>query len=290
MAEKLRVGFIGLGNMGGPIAANIAKAGFEMVVFDVVKAKERAPAGARVAGSTAEVAANSDVILLSLPDGKATHAVCDEIVRANSRVVRAVLDTSTIGVAHARQAHEKMKDAGIGYFDAPVSGGTAGAKAATISVMFAGPKAEYERYEPILRAMSKNPFYCGEQPGQGQAMKILNNFLSATAMTATSEAIAFGMKQGLDMKLMIDVLNASSGQNTATSDKFPNRILPEKYDAGFLNNLLLKDITLYLENAQQAGAPTRYGSLVVDVWRKFVAAEPGVDFTRIYPFVRDGKG
>src|SRR5690606_16746650 len=216
MAEKLRVGFIGLGNMGGPIAANIAKAGFEMVVFDVVKAKERAPAGAQVAGSAAEVAANADVILLSLPDGKATHAVCDEIVRANSRIVRAVLDTSTIGVAHARQAHEKMKGAKIGYYDAPVSGGTAGAKAATISVMFAGPKAEYERYKPILSAMSKNPFFIGEEPGQGQAMKILNNFLSATAMTATSEAIAFGVKQGLDMKLMLDVLNVSSGQNTAT--------------------------------------------------------------------------
>jgi 3-hydroxyisobutyrate dehydrogenase-like beta-hydroxyacid dehydrogenase len=183
-----------------------------------------------------------------------------------------------------------MQDAKIGYFDAPVSGGTAGAKAATISVMFAGPKAEYERYEAILKAMSKNPFYCGEQPGQGQAMKILNNFLSATAMTATSEAIAFGMKQGLDMKLMIDVLNASSGQNTATSDKFPNRILPEKYDAGFLNNLLLKDVSLYLDNVREAGTPDRFGALVVDVWKKFAAAEPGVDFTRIYPFVRDGKG
>jgi 3-hydroxyisobutyrate dehydrogenase-like beta-hydroxyacid dehydrogenase len=290
MAEKLRVGFIGLGNMGGPIAANIAKAGYEMIVYDKAGAKERAPAGARVAASAAEVAANADVILLSLPDGKVTHAVADEIIRANSRVVRAVLDTSTIGVAYAKQAHDKMKDAKIGYYDAPVSGGTAGAKAGTISVMFAGPKAEFERYEPILKAMSKNPFFCGEEPGQGQAMKILNNFLSATAMTATSEAIAFGVKQGLDMKLMIDVLNASSGQNTATSDKFPNRIINGKYDAGFLNQLLLKDVSLYLDNAREAGTPDRFGSLVVDVWKKFAAAEPGVDFTRIYPFVRDGKG
>lgn len=290
MAEKLRVGFIGLGNMGGPIAANIAKAGFEMVVYDVVKAKERAPAGAQVAASAAEVAANADVILLSLPDGKATHAVCDEIVRANSRIVRAVLDTSTIGVAHAKQAHEKMKAAKIGYYDAPVSGGTAGAKAGTISVMFAGPKEEYERYKPILSAMSKNPFFIGEEPGQGQAMKILNNFLSATAMAATSEAIAFGVKQGLDMKLMIDVLNVSSGQNTATSDKFPNRIINEKYDAGFLNTLLLKDVSLYLENVREAGTPDRIGSLIVDVWKRFADAEPGVDFTRIYPFIRDKKG
>ena len=290
MAEKLRVGFIGLGNMGGPIAANVAKAGYEMIVYDKAGAKERAPAGARVAGSAAEVAANADVVMLSLPDGKATHAVCDEIVRANSRIVRAVLDTSTIGVKHAREAYEKMKDARIGYFDAPVSGGAAGARAATISVMFAGPREEFERYRPVLQAMSKNPFYCGEAAGQGQAMKILNNFLSATAMAATSEAIAFGIEQGLDMKLMLDVLNVSSGQNTATSDKFPKRVLTETFDAAFLNNLLLKDVSLYLENVRQSGTPDRIGALVVDIWRGFAEAEPGADITRIYPFVRDGKG
>ena len=137
--------------------------------------------------------------------------------------------------------------------------------------------------------MSKNVFYIGPEPGQGQAMKILNNFLSATAMAATSEAISFGVAEGLDPQLMIDVLNASSGQNTATSDKFPNRIIPEKYDAGFTNILLDKDIGLYLEAVKRAGTADRIGDKVIDVWRRFLDAEPGADLTRIYPFIRDKR-
>jgi len=129
----------------------------------------------------------------------------------------------------------------------------------------------------------------GPEPGQGQAMKILNNFLSATAMAATSEAISFGVAEGLDPSLMVDVLNASSGQNTATSDKFPNRILTETYDAEFLNTLYLKDISLYVENVGQADTADTISRNLLPIWQRFTAAEPGADFTRIFPFVRDKR-
>ena len=284
-----RFGFVGLGNMGGPMSRNVVRGGFELIVYDAAGTAERAPEGAAVAGSVAEVATGAETMLLSLPDGRATAAVAEEVIETNARNVTAVVDTSTIGVAAARQTWARLADAGIEYVDAPVSGGTAGAAAATIAVMFAGAEASFRRLEPVLSALSRNVFHVGTEPGQGQAMKILNNFLSATAMTATSEAIAFGAAQGLEAAIMIDVLNASSGQNTATADKFPNRILPEKYDAGFTNTLLAKDLTLYLEAVRETGTADEVSATVVGLIRRFAETEPGADFTRIYPFVRDRK-
>jgi 3-hydroxyisobutyrate dehydrogenase len=120
-------------------------------------------------------------------------------------------------------------------------------------------------------------------------MKLLNNYLSAVALAATSEAVSFGLTQGLDVKGMLDVLNASSGQNTATSDKFPNRILPGLYDAQFRNTLMLKDLTLYGENVAAAGTSSDVSRVVREVWRRFATAEPDADFTRIFPFVRDKR-
>ena len=284
-----KIGFIGLGNMGGPIAANIAGGGHDMIVFDAAGTADRAPAGTRIAASIAEVAAAAETIFLSLPDGPVVAAVAEEIAESNARVTSTLVDLSTIGIAAAQQVHARLSRADIAYLDAPVSGGTAGAKAGTIAVMCGGDKALFERLSPVLSSMSRNVFHVGDTPGQGQAMKLANNFLSATAMAATSEAVAFGVEQGLDMGQMLDVLNASSGQNTATSDKFPNRILPDKYDAGFTNTLMTKDVTLYLQNVRAAGTPDTVAATLTDVWQRFQAAEPGADFTRIYPFVRDKR-
>lgn len=284
-----RIGFIGLGNMGGPIAANIARGGHDMIVFDAAGTADRAPDGVDIAASVAEVAAAAETVLLSLPDGPVVASVAEEIAESNARVTSALVDLSTIGIAAARQVHARLSRADIAYLDAPVSGGTAGAEAGTIAVMCGGDAALFQRLEPVLSSMSRNLFHVGDMPGQGQAMKLANNFLSATAMAATSEAVAFGVAQGLDMAQMLDVLNASSGQNTATSDKFPNRILAEKFDAGFTNTLLTKDVTLYLENVRAAGTPDTMGATLAAIWQRFQAAEPGADFTRIYPFVRDQR-
>jgi 3-hydroxyisobutyrate dehydrogenase-like beta-hydroxyacid dehydrogenase len=284
-----RIGFVGLGNMGRPMATNMVAAGHDLVVFDTAGTAERAPGGATVAASVGDVAAVAETVILSLPDGTVVGAVGEEMIEVNERRVTAVVDTSTIGIEAAERVAGGLKRSEIEYVDAPVSGGTAGAAAATIAVMVAASEATYARLAPVLAGLSRNVFHVGTTPGQGQAMKLLNNFLSATAMSATSEAIAFGVTRGLDMGVMVDVLNASSGQNTATSDKFPNRIMPEAYDAGFTNTLLAKDVTLYLEALAEAGTADEVSKTVVGLIRRFAEVEPGADFTRLYPFVRDRR-
>jgi 3-hydroxyisobutyrate dehydrogenase len=172
--------------------------------------------------------------------------------------------------------------------DAPVSGGTAGADKATLAIMLACSPQAYERFKPLMSLMGR-PFYVGPKPGQGQAVKLLNNYLSATALAASSEAIAFGVRQGIDMKTILDIVNASTGRNTATDDKFPRRIINERYDAGFTAKLQLKDIRLYLENARAAGISDEIASAVVSVWTEMDAALPGADITLMYPYTRDGR-
>ena len=287
--QKPTTGFIGLGAMGNRMAANVAAAGFPMICFDVAGTKERAPKDAAIAASVGAVAAKAEVIILSLPNGAISASVAEEIIETNQRAVSTIIDTSTIGVAAAKAVHSRLAGSDLAYMDAPVSGGIAGAAAGTIALMFAGPKAEFEALSPVLQAMSKRPFHVGEAPGQAQAMKLLNNYLSGLALTATSEAIAFGLTQGLEMSTMLDVLNVSSGQNTASSDKFPNRILTETYDAEFLNTLYLKDISLYVENVASAGTADTISTNLLPIWQRFTAAEPGADFTEIFPFVRDKR-
>lgn len=288
MSAPKAIGFVGLGQMGQPMAANIAKAGYSLLCFDSAGTAERVPEKAVAASSLTQVIQSVETAFLSLPDGKIVNAVAAEIAAVPDKRCKIVVDLSTIGPDPARQAAATLAEAGITYVDAPVSGGRAGAIKGTISLMWAGPKAEFDRHIDILKAFSGNPFHVGDKPGLGQTLKVANNFLSATAMVATSEAVLFGLSQGLDMKTMLDVLNVSSGQNTAVSDKFPNRILPGTFDGGFFAELQNKDVQLYYENAVKAGTPTRIGKEVSGVWGRAVEAfEPKTDFTRIYEFIRD---
>ncbi|MBT6095587.1 MAG: NAD(P)-dependent oxidoreductase [Rhodospirillaceae bacterium] len=285
--EKL--GFIGLGQMGGPMAENIAKGGFDLSVYDKAGTQDRAPENTHIIGDTAALAASCDTIFLSVPDGKVSLSVVDEIVAVSDRRVGVIIDLSTIGPAAARDAAARCKAAGITYMDAPVSGGQAGAKAGTITIMMAGNKATKDVHDDVLYAFAKNPFHVGDEPGQGQAVKILNNFLSGTAMAATTEAVLYGLSQGVDMKTMLDVVNVSTGQNTATSDKFPNRVLTETFDAGFATALLTKDVNLFVENAKAAGTPTRVADTVGGIWNETNEALPDSDFTLVYKYLRDGE-
>jgi len=288
-AATPKLGFIGLGQMGGPMAANIAKGGFDLVVFDRAGTAERAPAGAVLAVSVAAAAARAETLFLSLPDGPASIAVARQIAAAPERRTTVVVDLSTIGPGAARAAAETLGAAGVTYVDAPVSGGQAGAVAGTITIMWAGPAAELERHRAAIAAFCKNPFHVGEAPGQGQALKLINNFLSGTAMVATSEAMLYGLSQGLDMKTMLDVVNVSTGANSATRDKFPNRVLTGSFDAGFKTTLLAKDLTLYLDNARAAGAPHDLGSVVAALWQACDRALPDSDFTRVFEYLREGE-
>ena len=151
--------------------------------------------------------------------------------------------------------------------------------------MYAGPDATCRAVEPVLAGLSDRRRRVGERPGMAQALKLANNFLSATALAATSEAIAFGLSVGLDMATMIEVIDGSSGQSAATSDKFPNHVLTGRYGAGFANSLMAKDLELYLGAVEAQGVPSVLGSVTASVWERFAAEEPGADFTRIYPFV-----
>jgi 3-hydroxyisobutyrate dehydrogenase len=285
MAET--IGWIGVGSMGHRMSRHLVAAGHALVVADAVST-EKAPPQARVAGSNAEVAALADMIILSLPDGRASEAVARELAVASPRRVKTVIDTSTIGIEAAEAVDALLTSAGIQFVDAPVSGGTAGADKATLAIMLACPSESYERLKPLLALMGK-PFHVGPKPGQGQAVKLLNNFLSATALAATCEAIAFGTAQGIEMKTILDIVNASSGRNSATDDKFPRRIMLGKYDAGFAAKLQLKDVRLYLDNARAAGIANEVASTVVDVWDRMHAELPGADITQMYPYTVNGR-
>ena len=149
--------------------------------------------------------------------------------------------------------------------------------------MVAGPDEAVEAVEPVLAGLSDRRFRVGDRAGQGQAVKLANNFLSATALAATSEAIAFGQSLGLEMATMLEVLGASSGHNTAVSDKFPNHVLTGRYASGFSNSLMSKDLQLYLSALREADGPARVGELTVRIWQEFAEREPDVDFTRIFP-------
>ncbi len=281
------IGFVGLGQMGQPMAANIATLGVPIVCYDKAGCEGRMPSGGSAANDVAEVVASTDTVFLSLPDGDIVNAVAAEIAAAPERRTTVVVDLSTIGPEAAKSAAATFADLGITYIDAPVSGGRTGAINATITLMWAGSAAELERHKPIVEAFCGNTFHVGDEPGQGQAVKLLNNFLSGAAMAATTEAVLFGLSQGVEMKKILDVVHVSTGQNTAVSDKFPHRILTRTFDAGFFAELLNKDVQLYRKFADQAGMPNAMGDQVADIWQEVTDdLEPRSDFTLIYEVMR----
>tara|TARA_Y100000588_G_C14087072_1_gene852754 strand:+ start:120 stop:980 length:861 start_codon:yes stop_codon:yes gene_type:complete len=283
---KDTVGWIGLGSMGSRMAWNLSKSGYPMIVADKLTTKS-APAGARIAQDNLQLASEAETIILSVPAGPDTLEIAQEFLIARDRKLKTVIDTSTIGIPHAREAAKLLAEKGIEYVDAPVSGGIAGAEAATLAVMMGCNKATFERLRPMLNCIGANVIHVGPEAGQGQTVKLLNNFLSATAMAATSEAMAFGTANGLEMNSILDVVNVSSGRNTATMDKFPNRIANEAFDGGFATKMMAKDVRLYVENVIRSNTVCKIAPLVAEEFAQLEEAEPGSDFTRIYPFVRD---
>ena len=282
---NIAYGFIGLGRMGGPMAANLAKASFGPSVFDKAGTAERAPAGSLTAESVSVIAGTCDAIFLSLPAGPDVHAVLAEIVAAKPRRAVDIIDLSTIGIAAAEEAARRAAAAGLGWLDALVSGGRVGAIAATISVMCAGSRALVERHQPALGAMAKNVFHVGERAGQGQALKLLNNFLSATATAATAEALLFGRAQGLALKTMLDVVNVSTGGSNASQGKYMRNVLPGTFDSGFGADQMAKDLALYREALEAAGTADTIGRDVAYLWEAAAAALGAGDHTRVFEFL-----
>lgn len=270
--------------MGHRMVRHLARTGHRLIVADATTCK-LAPEGAAIATGNGDVGSSARIVVLSLPNGAASDSVCRQLIGAKQRLVDMVIDTSTIGIKAAREVAARLGEHGIDYVDAPVSGGVAGADAASLSIIVACTKVQLERASPILSCLGRRLFHVGDRPGMGQAVKLLNNFLSATAMAATSEAVAFGVAEGLDMKTILEVVNRSTGQNTASLDKFPKRILTESYDGGFAAAMMAKDVRLYLEEVTANGTAARLARQIDRLWSAFDRCEPGADFTRIYPFV-----
>lgn len=289
MAAPQTIGFIGLGQMGEPMCAFICKGDTPVLCYDRVPGLT--PEGGIEASDLAEVVSGSDTIFLSLPDGRIVNSVASEIAALPDVAGKVIIDMSTIGPAAAKDAAATINGAGMTFIDAPVSGGRQGALKASITIIWSGSKAEMTRHQDILDLFSKNTFHVGDTPGQGQAVKLLNNFLSATAMAASSEAVLFGLAHGVEMKTIIDVVKVSTGNNTAIEDKFPNRILPGTYDAGFFAELLNKDVRLYNEFVKEAGTSNLMGERVAEVWNLVEdSLPPQSDFTRVFEVLENRRG
>jgi 3-hydroxyisobutyrate dehydrogenase len=257
-------GFIGLGNMGGPMAGRLLDAGLALAVYDTNAASVQAlvAKGATACASAVEVANATDTIFLSLPTPEIVQqvATAPDGLLAGTRVKR-VVDLSTIGPRVARQVSSALAARDILYVDAPVSGGVGGARAGTLAVMAACPQADYDALLPVLKHFGP-VFYLGSEAGLGQSMKLANNLMSAAAVAITSEALAMGVKAGLDPKVMLDVINAGSGRNTASADKFPRAVLTGTFDIGFAARLAYKDVRLCVDEAEAIGVPMVVGSAV----------------------------
>ena len=263
MAEHT-IGFVGVGRMGGRMARRLIQAGRHLTIYDTSDAAT-APLvelGAHRVDSPAAVGSAAEVVLVSLPTPAVVQAVAlgPRGVAEGSRV-KFVVDMSTTGSTFAKRIAEGLVAKGITAVDAPVSGGLAGAAGGTLAVMVSCEDTAFLKVKPILEVLGKI-FRVGTQPGQGQTMKLLNNLLSATAMAISSEAVVMGVKAGLDPKLIVDVINAGTGRNSATVDKIPKFVIPRTFNLGFEIALLNKDVRLCLEEADALGVPMVVGSAV----------------------------
>jgi 3-hydroxyisobutyrate dehydrogenase-like beta-hydroxyacid dehydrogenase len=287
-------GFVGVGRMGALMAQRLLDAGFTLTVYDTSRAAvdKLVAAGAKAAGSPAEVGAAASTVFLSLPTPDVVRAVAlgPGGLHECEGKLEYVFDCSTTGPAMARTVADGLAPKGITYIDSPVSGGLAGAKNGTLAVMVSGPKAAYDQTARALERFGKL-FYVGDSPGLGHIMKLCNNILAAAAIVLTSEAMALGVKAGLDAKLMLDIINAGSGRNSATQDKFPKSVLPRTFDFGFATGLSYKDVRLCVHEAENMGVPMVAGTAVLQML-EITKARFGADsdFTSIARVVEEWAG
>ena len=290
-----KIAFIGLGNMGGPMAANLARARHEVRGFDLVPelcdAAEKTGVG--IVDSVQEAAAHADVIVTMLPSGKHVLSVWRDIAQSAQQSTM-VIDCSTIDVASARAAHALAQEAGLISLDAPVSGGVGGATAGALTFMCGGQRAAFTVARPMLELMGKRIVHCGDE-GAGQAAKICNNMILGATMIATCEAFVLAEKLGLSHQALFDVASASSGQSWSMTSYCPvPGLVPASpantaYKPGFAAALMLKDLALAREAAAASGAATPLGVHAAALYAGYVAAgNAGKDFSGIVEWLRGG--
>ena len=289
------IAFIGLGNMGGPMAANLVKAGHRVVGYDLVEKlrQDAAASGVAIAASAREAVAGADVVISMLPAGRHVIAAWSDILPAAKRGAL-FIDSSTIDVDSARRAHEAAATAGMPCLDAPVSGGVGGATAGTLTFMVGGDEAAFASGKPLLEAMGKRIVHCGGA-GAGQAAKICNNMILGATMIATCEAFVLAEKLGLSAQALFDVASTASGQSWSLTSycpvpgPVPASPANKDYKPGFAAALMLKDLKLSQEAAASAGAATPMGAQAAQLYALFAAAgHAGDDFSGIINFLRGG--
>src|ERR1700724_405551 len=276
------IGFIGLGKMGFPMARRLIEAKHQLVVFDQGKeaVNQLVALGAQAASSPKDVADRAETVLASLPSLQASLEVATGSGGAiEGKRIKRFVDLSTVGSHMAVRIHDLLVKKNIVQLDSPVSGGVGGAEKGTLAVMVSGPRADFAVVKTALDVIGR-VFFIGEKPGSAQTMKLANNLLSATAVVATSEAVVMGVKSALDPAVMIDVINAGWGMNTASRDKFPRAILPRTFDFGFATGLMVKDVRLCLEEAKALGLSMEGAAAGGRLWEVVIREMgPESDFT-----------
>jgi 3-hydroxyisobutyrate dehydrogenase-like beta-hydroxyacid dehydrogenase len=284
------IGFIGLGNMGFPMARRLVEAGHEVVAFDTRPAvvDRLVAAGAHAASSVKEVADRAETVMASLPSLQASRAVAADV--ADGSCAQRFVDFSTVGQQTAIEIDELLAANGIVAIDSPVSGGVSGAQKGTLAIMVSAPRDDFDLLTPVYETIGR-AFYLGDKPGSAQTMKLVNNMMAATGLIATCEAVAMGVKAGLDASVMIDVLNAGSGATNASRDKFPRSILPRTFDFGFATGLMVKDVRLYVHEAKALGVSMEVAEAVARLWEVVIdELGPESDFTAAMKPIEQAAG
>jgi 3-hydroxyisobutyrate dehydrogenase len=287
-----RIAFAGIGNMGWPMAANLVKAGFEVTVCDVVPGRAASFAtetGAKAAATPAEAASGADCVVMIVPTSKQVGEAVEAML-PSLKPGMLVIDMTSGQPGRTREIAAMLAGHGVAMIDCPVSGGVPRAKSGQLAIMVGGPAAEIDRAEPVLKAMGTSVYRCGDI-GAGQAMKALNNLVSAGGYLIGIEALLIGQRFGLDPTTMVDVLNASSGMNNSTQKKFKEYVLSRRFDAGFGLDLMVKDLSIALEVGRETTTPAPFSALCREMWLAAATTlGPGVDHTAVAKMLEQMTG
>jgi 3-hydroxyisobutyrate dehydrogenase len=291
-AALKRIAFAGIGNMGWPMAANLVKAGFDVTVCDVVPGRAASFAsetGAKAAATPAEAATGADCVVIIVPTSKQVGEAVEAML-PSLKPGMLVIDMTSGQPGRTREIAAMLEGHGVPMIDCPVSGGVPRAKSGQLAIMVGGPDAEIDRAEPVLKAMGTSVYRCGDI-GAGQAMKALNNLVSAGGYLIGIEALLIGQRFGLDPTTMVDVLNASSGMNNSTQKKFKEYVLSRRFDAGFGLDLMVKDLSIALEVGRETTTPAPFSALCREMWLAAATTlGPGVDHTAVAKMLEQMTG
>ncbi len=290
LVPPARIGFIGLGQMGLPMARSLARAGFLLAVLDLNRetlARACDATGAEAPGSLKAIGASCEAVITMLPEGKAVRAVVfgaeggGDSLLAGLPAGAILIDMSSSSPVGTRELGAQLAGRGVAMLDAPVSGGVRKAVEASLSIMVGGDAATIARCRPLLEAMGKQIFLTGPL-GSGHAMKALNNYVSAAGLAAAAEAVLAGQRFGLDPANVVNILNASTGMNNSTLNKFHQYILSRAFNSGFSLDLMVKDLNTALEVARASGSPAPFGEACLEAWSEAQASlGPGADHTAV---------